>query len=352
MRLTLRTLAETLGLSYSGKADINLDHICAIESLDDGGVAFINNPQELSDLPTPPGIFDSRQKSIEGISGQMKGAIIVPQNISNPSLNLIYSDDPITHHIKATELLYDPIEQSRDVHPDASVGENVSIGHGVTIDAKAVIYNNVTIGDNTIIRAGVIIMSNSIVGQDSLIYPNVTIRENSRIGNRVIIHSGAVIGADGFGYYQRQGINLKIPQIGCVILGDDVEVGAGTTIDRSRFGETTIGNGCKLDNLIHIAHNVQLGEHSLIAAQSGIAGSVKTGHHLMMGGQSGIRDNLKIGDGVTLFARTLITSKTDDHETVAGMPSRPIKIWRQIQALINSLDTLFERVKRLEKKEK
>ena len=350
MRITLKTLAEKLGLTYSGKAGLNLDHICAIETLDNGGVAFVNSPQELSDLPTPTGIFDSRQKSIESISAQMDGAIIVSQNINNPSLNLIFSDDPLKHHIEATALLYDPPDQSRTVHPDASIGENVHIGNDVTIDARAVIYDHVSIGDNTIIRAGVVIMANSVIGQDTLIYPNVTIRENCRIGNRVIIHPGAVIGADGFGYYQREGINLKIPQIGSVVLGDDVEIGAGTTIDRSRFSETIIGNGCKLDNLIHIAHNVELGDHALIAAQSGIAGSVKTGHHLMMGGQSGIRDNLKIGDGVTLFARTLITSKTNDHEIVAGMPSRPIKIWRQVQALINSLDNLFERVRQLEKR--
>ncbi|NQU64935.1 MAG: hypothetical protein HQ517_11745, partial [SAR324 cluster bacterium] len=156
MNLTLKTLAEELGLTYSGKAEIGLDHICAIENLDNGGVAFINNPQELGDLPTPSGIFDSRQKSIKGISGQLNGAIIVPHNINNRSLNLIFSDDPITHHIKATGLLYDSPEQSRHVHPDATIGKNVSLGHGVTIDARAVIYNNVTIGDNTIIRAGVI----------------------------------------------------------------------------------------------------------------------------------------------------------------------------------------------------
>ncbi|MBU2643857.1 UDP-3-O-(3-hydroxymyristoyl)glucosamine N-acyltransferase, partial [bacterium] len=278
------------------------------------------------------------------------GAIIVPHGLNNPALNLIYSNDPIKHHIETTKLLHDPPGHSCSIHPDASVSEKATIGDGVTIDARSVIYEHVSIGKNTIIRAGVVIMANTGIGQDSLIYPNVTIRENCQIGDRVIIHAGAVIGADGFGYYQREGINLKIPQIGRVVIGDDVEIGAGTTIDRARFGETIIGSGSKLDNLIHVAHNVQLGEHALIAAQSGIAGSVKIGHHLMMGGQSGIRDNLKIGNGVTLFARTLITSKTDDHEIVAGMPSRPIKVWRQIQALINSLDNLFERVKRLEKR--
>ncbi len=349
MGFTLKTLSKKLGLVYSGKADISLDHVCPIDMFDNGGVAFINNPNELSDLPTPSGVFDSRQKNISHISSEVSGAIIVPQGVEQSGLNLIYSNDPIKDHIEVTKLLHAPPEKSGSIHPDASIGKDVILGRNVTIDARAVIYNNVIVGDNTTVRAGAVIMSESSIGRNTLIYPNVTIRENCLIGDRVIIHAGSVIGADGFGFYQRDDINLKIPQIGRVVIGDDVEIGSCTTIDRARFAETVIGNGCKLDNLIHIAHNVQIGDHGLIAAQSGVAGSTSIGRHLMMGGQSGIRDNLKIGDRVTLFARTLITSKTDNNAVVAGMPSRPIKIWRQIQALINSLDNLFERVKRLEK---
>ena len=351
MGFTLKTLAENLNLIYSGNGDIELDHICAIDSLDNGGIAFINNPNELSDLPTPAGVFDSRQKTISQISTNIKGAIIVPKGVSNSELNLVYSDDPLKDHIRVTSLLYNPPEESGCIHPDASIGKDVTLGKNVTVDARAVIYNNVSIGDNTTIRAGAVIMSESAIGKDSLIYPNVTVRENCQIGDRVIIHAGSVIGSDGFGFYQRDNVNLKIPQIGRVVIGDDVEIGACSTIDRARFTETVISNGCKLDNLIHIAHNVRIGDHGLIAAQSGVAGSTTIGNHLMMGGQSGIRDNLKIGDKVTLFARTLITSKTADNQVVAGMPSRPIKVWRQIQALTNSLDKLFARVKRLEKKD-
>lgn len=349
MGFTLKTLAEKLGLAYSGKADLPLDHICAIETLDDGGVAFINNPSELGDLPTPSGVFDSRQKSISQVSTEIRGAIVVPQDLGYPGLNLIFSSDPLKDHIRITEQLHTPPEQSGTIHPDASIGKGVTLGDNVTIDARAVVYDRVTIGNNTTVRAGAVVMHGATIGADTLIYPNVTIRENSQIGDRTIIHAGAVIGADGFGFFQRDDKNLKIPQIGRVVVGDDVEIGACTTIDRARFSETVIGNGCKLDNLIHIAHNVRIGDNGLMAAQSGVAGSTTIGHHLMMGGQSGIRDNLKIGDRVTLFARTLITSKTDDNAVVAGMPSRPIKVWRQVQALINSLDRLFERVKRLEK---
>jgi len=351
MTFTLEELAQKLGLDYSGQGDIKLDHVCAIDALDSGGVAFINNPKELSDLPTPAGVFDARQKKISIISSEILGAIIVPKKVTEPGLNLIFSEDPLRHHIEVTHLLHKPVKSSGEIHPDATIGQNVLLGRNVTIDPKVVIYDNVAIGSNTVIRSGTVIMSNSCIGEDSVIFPNVTIRESCQIGNRVIIHPGAVIGSDGFGFYQRSGQNLKIPQIGTVIIGDDVEIGACTTIDRARFSQTVIGNGCKLDNLIHIAHNVRIGDHGLIAAQSGIAGSTTIGEHLMMGGQSGIRDNLKIGHRVTLLARTLITSKTDDNATVAGMPSRPITVWRQIQALINSLDQLFERVKRLENRD-
>ena len=252
------------------------------------------------------------------------------------------------HHCMAADILHPGTIRTQKVGNQADVGENVKIGKHVTRDSSAVVYDNVTIGDNTVIHAGTVIMNGSTIGKDCLIYPNVTIREESIIGDRVVMHPGVVIGADGFGFFQRDGKNLKIPQVGIVVIEDDVEIGANTTIDRARFTKTVIGRGSKLDNLIHIAHNVELGEDSLIAAQSGIAGSTKTGDHLMMGGQSGVRDNLVLGNKVTLLARTLVTSKTNDNAILAGMPSRPLDVWRKVQALINSLDSLFERIKRLE----
>ena len=350
MTYTVAELCTKLDLTFSGNGDTQIDHACGINNIESGGLAYITNPAELSNLPTPKGIFDSRQTDLNQIQTTKGSAIIVPMDVTAESHTLIYSDDPIVHHVKAIELLYTGAAISGNCHPQATLGKNVDVGEGVTIDSQVVIYDNVRIGNNTIIRSGTVVMENSTIGEDCLIYPNVSIRENCHIGDRVIIHSGAVLGADGYGYFQRDGRNVKLPQIGEVIIEDDVEIGACTTIDRARFEQTLIGRGSKLDNLVHIAHNVVLGEDSLITAQSGIAGSTQTGHHLIMGGQSGIRDNLRIGDNVTLLARTLITSKTDDNCTVAGMPSRPIKIWRQVQALINNLDGLFERIKVMEKR--
>lgn len=348
MQYTIKELAEKLDLEFAGDGEIVIDHVSGIDQLTAGGLAFITNPAELKNLPTPKGVFDSRPKELGDIKSRSDCAIIVPHNLRGDQRNLIFSDDPIIDHIKATRLLYEERKQNYQVHEKAWIGEGVKLGKNVTIEPLVAIHENVSIGDDTWIRSGSVIMEKNVIGSNCMIFPNVSIRENCQIGDRVVIHSGAVIGADGYGFLQRENINIKIPQIGGVIIEDDVEIGACTTIDRARFYNTIIGKGCKLDNLIHIAHNVELGEHSLITAQSGIAGSTATGDHLIMGGQSGIRDNLKIGNRVTLLARTLITSKTDDNSTVAGMPSRPIKVWRQIQALINNLDGLFARMKEVE----
>ena len=348
MEYTIEELSKTLGLKMSGDRNTTINHVCGMDNLKPGGLGYITNPTELANLPTPKGVFDARRINLDDIDIPDNTAIIVPPDIKSQRYSLIFSNDPLAHHVQATELLHDFPGKTGQIHPDAFIGKNVIIGNGVTIDPKVVVYDNVKIGDHTTIRSGVVVMNNSKIGDNCVIFPNVTIRENCQIGNRVILHPGVVIGADGYGFFQRDKKNIKIPQVGIVVIEDDVEIGACTTIDRARFDKTIIRKGCKLDNLIHIAHNVELGEHSLITAQSGIAGSVKTGHHLMMGGQSGIADNLTIGNHVTMLARTLITSKTEDQSAVAGMPSRPIKAWRQIQALINSLDGLFERMKRLE----
>lgn len=349
MEYTLDKLCQSLGLAYSGNGEIKLNHVCAIDDLKSGGLAFITNSAALRDLPTPSGIFMTKQRDLDRVESIDDAAIIVPENVKNDAYNLIFSNDPLFHHIQATNLLHVGPTPTGGVHETAVIGNDVVLGDNVTIDANVVIYDHVKIGDHTVVRAGSVIMSDSSIGEHTLIYPNVTIRENSRIGNHVTIHAGTVIGSDGFGFFQRSGKNIKIPQVGGVIIEDDVEIGSCVTIDRARFTDTVIGKGCKLDNLVHIAHNVELGEHSLIAAQSGIAGSTKTGGHLMMGGQSGIRDNLVIGSKVTLLARTLLASKTGDKATVAGTPSRPIHEWRNVQALINNLEGLFDRVKALEK---
>lgn len=349
MDYTLKELCEKLGATFSGEGNISISHTCGLEKITDGGLAYISNPAVLASLPTPGGVFDSRQKDLAGLKLAERCALIVPTGTPSSGQNLIFSSDPLDLHVQTMKLLHEEPVSTQTVHPDAYIGEGVVLGKNVTVDAKAVIYDGAQIGDNTTIRAGVVVMHEAIIGEDCLIYPNVTIREQCRLGNRVIVHPNAVIGADGFGFYQREGANLKIPQVGIVIVEDDVEIGASTTIDRARFYETIIGKGSKLDNLVHVAHNVILGDHALITAQSGIAGSCRIGDHLMMGGQSGIRDNLTIGNRVSCLARTVISSNTKDNQILAGVPSRPIEKWRQVQGLINSLDRINSRLKKVER---
>lgn len=348
MKNTLQELSKQFGFTYSGNDKFQITNSCSIDNPTAGGLCYLTHPSGLSNLKTPQGVFNNQQKNLSELHAEIGCVIIVPNETKFPGVTLIYSDDPLQLHSNITDVLYPSPKSNTLIHQNVSIGENVRIGEEVVLYPGVVLYDNVILGDKTILHAGVVIMNNTTLGSECRIYPNVTIREGSILGDRVIIHSGSTIGADGFGYYQRDGKNLKIPQVGNVIIEDDVEIGACTTIDRARFNHTLIGEGSKLDNLVHIAHNVTLGKQCLLTAQSGIAGSVTTGDELMMGGQSGIRDNLKIGRSVKLLARTLVSSKMDDNEIVGGMPARPISKWRQTQAMINSLDSLFERTRLIE----
>ncbi|MGA1153462.1 MAG: UDP-3-O-(3-hydroxymyristoyl)glucosamine N-acyltransferase [bacterium] len=198
------------------------------------------------------------------------------------------------------------------------------------------------------IHAGCVLMTDAVIGENCEIFPKAVVQEDCIIGDRVILQSGSVIGADGHGYFQREGVNQKIPQVGRVVIEDDVEIGANTTVDRARFTDTVIKAGSKIDNQVQIAHNVVIGEHALISAQSAIGGSATIGHHLIMGGQTGIRDNVQVGNHVTAVARSVITSNIADKEVVGGMPSRPVSQWRKTQALIHRLEELFDRLKKVE----
>jgi UDP-3-O-[3-hydroxymyristoyl] glucosamine N-acyltransferase len=256
-----------------------------------------------------------------------------------------------TNLLNPAELNIPGLTKKSVIHPSAVISKSAKLGNNVIVGPKVVIYDGASIGENTILHAGVVIMGHVVIGVDCILYPNAVVQDKSEIGDRVILQSGAVIGADGHGYFQREGTNRKIPQVGNVRLEDDVEVGACTTIDRARFRTTIIKQGSKLDNQVQIAHNVSLGEHALISAQSAIGGSVKAGDHLIMGGQSGVRDNVNIGNNVTAVARAVITANTQDKEVIGGMPGRPVSQWRQLQSLINRLAELFDRVRKLESRQ-
>lgn len=242
-----------------------------------------------------------------------------------------------------------PITFAPGIHPSAIVGSGVRLGERVSIQPHAVIEDGSQIGDDTIIGAGSYIGHETTIGSECLIYPLVTIRERSRLGSRVIIHSGAVIGADGFGFEMVDGRQEKIQQLGIVQIDDDVEIGANTTVDRARFGRTWIQEGAKIDNLVQVAHNVVIGRNTVIAAQTGIAGSVQIGQRVLIGGQVGIIGHIDIGDNTAIGAQSGISKNISGGAWWAS-PAVPLSEAKQQIAWIRRLGKLFARVKEIEKR--
>jgi UDP-3-O-[3-hydroxymyristoyl] glucosamine N-acyltransferase len=242
-----------------------------------------------------------------------------------------------------------PITFAPGIHPSAVVNASVQLGQRVSIQPHAVIEAGARIGDDTIIGAGSYIGHETTIGAACLIYPRVTIRERSRIGSRVIVHSGAVIGADGFGFEVVDDRQQKIQQLGIVQIDDDVEIGANTTVDRARFGRTWIQQGVKIDNLVQIAHNVVIGKNTVIAAQTGIAGSVQIGQRVLIGGQAGVIGHIEIGDNTAIGAQSGISKNISGGAWWAS-PAVPLAEAKQQIAWIRRLGKLVARVKEIEKK--
>jgi UDP-3-O-[3-hydroxymyristoyl] glucosamine N-acyltransferase len=243
-----------------------------------------------------------------------------------------------------------PAPAPRGIPDSLTRGVDVKIGHDPSIWPFVTLGDRVTIGSRVTLFPGVFIGADSTIGDDSVLYPNVVVREGCSLGARVIVHSGTVIGADGFGYVQHEGRHQKIPQLGGVIIEDDVELGANVTIDRATLGHTVIKRGTKVDNLVQIAHNVSIGEHSIVVAQVGIAGSTTIGHHVMIGGQAGLGDHIHVGDQVMIAARTGVNRSLEPNQIVSGAPVMPHETWMKAQAVIPRLPELRQLVRSLEQR--
>lgn len=243
----------------------------------------------------------------------------------------------------------EPVQFEPGVHASAIVHGTAKLGNGVSVQPFAVIEAGSTIGDGTVIGAGCYVGRDSTIGPGTLLYPNVTIRERCLIGARVIIHSGAVIGADGFGFEMVEGRYTKIPQTGIVQIDDDVEIGANTTIDRARFGRTWIQQGVKIDNLVQVAHNVVIGEHTAIAAQAGISGSARVGKYVLIAGQAGLVGHVEISDRVVIGAQSGVSKSLGSGAWLLS-PAVPLDEAKQQIAWFHRLGKLYARVKAIEKK--
>jgi UDP-3-O-[3-hydroxymyristoyl] glucosamine N-acyltransferase len=289
----------------------------------------------------------------DALASRAAAILVHPKDAPRFSFTRIVVESPSLAFGKISALFAPaPVRDEPGIHPSAVVAPDAAIGEGVSIQAHAVISAGVRLGARSVVGASCFVGQETTIGADTRLYPLVTVRERSVIGARVIIHSGAVIGSDGFGYDfdPKTGRHVKIAHTGFVQIDDDAEIGANTTIDRGRFGRTHIGEGVKIDNLVQIAHNVTIGAHSIIVAQTGISGSTSLGRYVTLAGQVGLAGHLTIGDKATITAQSGLNKDVPAGAVLAGHHAVPIRESLKIEALTRRLPELVERLKALEEK--
>jgi len=306
------------------------------------------------DLAGPEDItFISNPQYARFLAGTNAGAVIVARGTAAPSSTVALAvEDPYVAFLKVLELFdtRTPFDVNEGVHPQAFVHPGAKLGKGVSLGACAVLGDGVSVGDNTIIGPGCVILHGTKIGRSCRLYPNVTIMDGCLIGDRVILHAGVVVGSDGFGFAPHGGALHKIPQIGIVRIEDDVEIGAGTCIDRATFGETVVGRGAKIDNLVQLAHNVRIGSSTVIAAQTGISGSTSVGSGVKMGGQSGAAGHIVIGDGASVGGQAGVTKDVPPGEIVSGYPAKKHAIALRQEAALRNIPEMIKKVRDQEKR--
>jgi UDP-3-O-[3-hydroxymyristoyl] glucosamine N-acyltransferase len=306
------------------------------ELLGDGSVA-VEGAAGLDEASEKELSFFHNTKYIDALQKTKARVVLIPQQTNGTTLpqgkTLIRVPNPQWAFAQVLGL----IDQQRQHHPKG-------------VHPKAHVEPSATIGAGTVVYPGCYIGHNARVGKDCLIYPNVVLREDTEVGDQVIIHAGAVLGADGYGFATLEGRHHKIPQIGRVVIENDVEIGANVTIDRATTGETRVGTGTKIDNLVHIAHNVHIGRDCLIVAQAGLAGSTKVGHRVTLGGQVGIVGHLTIGDGAVIAAQSGIMNDVEPGAVLFGSPARPHKQAMKLQAIYGRLEEIYDAFIQLKKK--
>ena len=332
MKKKLSEIANLVNGILLGDGDIEISGVTNIEDAGGTDIAFA----------VPPHLDKA------ALSGA--AAVIIPNSVTDFAKPAIMVENPRVAFTELLKVFTPTIIVESGVHPTAVVGKNVTLGKNSAIMAYAVIADHVKIGDNAVVYPHSYIGVESTIGNDSIIYPNVTVREYCQIGNRAILHSGAVIGSDGFGFITVGGRHQKVPQVGNVIIEDDVEVGANVTIDRATTGSTIVKRGTKIDNLVHLAHNVVVGEDCFLVAQTGIAGSTKIGNHVTFAGQTGCAGHITIGDNSVFAARSAPISDVPAGSFLAGFPAKPHKEWLRGEAGINKIPDLIKKIRDLEKR--
>ncbi len=335
MKIKIKEIAELVGGEISGNSELEISQLSNIQDAKKDDLTFLY-------LPKYNHYLDTTKAS----------AILVNKEIkkSNPNLTYIIVDKPNLAFQQVILHFFNPEFKLEGVHSSAVISE-AKLHDSVSVGVNVFIGKNSSIGKNSKIYHNTVILENCKIGNNVLIFPNVTIRENTVIGNNVIIHSNSVIGSDGFGYSQdSEGVYQKIPQIGNVVINDDVEIGSNVSIDRAAVGSTIIGKGVKLDNLIQIAHNVKVGKNTVMSAQTGVSGSTKIGDNCILAGQVGVVGHIELADNVIVGAQSGISKSLTKPGTYFGSPVKEIKSALKLEAHIRSLPEYLERIKKLEQK--
>lgn len=338
MRYTTADIAKLTNSILEGDPSLEILNVADLESADKHDISFLSNPR-----------YEGAMKKSQA------GAIFVPSAFaSSTGHTLLKTDDPSRAFQQMVEI-FNPNSQKMTgftgIHPSAAIHPTAKISANVNIGPFTVIDEGVEIGPNTTLLSHITIGPYCKIGSDTFIHAHVTLRERTQVGSRVIIQPGAVIGSCGFGYTQdKEGRHVKLNQVGIVIIEDDVEIGANTTIDRSRFKETRIGRGSKIDNLVQIGHGVVVGDHNIIISQTGIAGSTSTGKYVILAGQVAVAGHLHLADGVVIAGKSGVSKSIDKAGRYNGIPCMPLDEYNKNAVYLRKITSFIDRLKALESK--
>ncbi|GMU93763.1 MAG: UDP-3-O-acylglucosamine N-acyltransferase [Candidatus Hydrogenedentota bacterium] len=334
MDMTLAEIAQIVGGTVVGDGSVRIHGLNGIREARNGELTFV---------------ADSRYGSY--IDSTQASAILVSRRITCGPKPLIQVDDPRQALlILLSRMEADLFRSVPGIHPSAVVDKGAQLGRDVTIGAHAVISEGAKLGDGVTVGAGAYVGAHCRIDTQTIIKPNVTILDRVEIGARCILHSGSVIGADGFGFVEHDGVQVKVPQVGTVVIGDDVEIGANTCIDRATFGATRVGSGSKIDNLVQIGHNVQLGRNAIVCGNAGIAGSTLLGDNVIVGAGAGLAGHIEIGEGAKIAGYSGVTKSVPAGATVFGYPAVDAEKNRRMQAALRQLPDTLRRIRHLEQR--
>lgn len=329
--MKLGEIAELIGCKVLGDENVEITGVSEIHRAKEGEITFLTNPKYRK--------FLKETKASAVLTGAPLKNLKIPQLIC---------DEPYVAFAKLLEIFYPEELPEPGICLNARIEEGVELGENCYVGNGVHISRGTKIGNNVYIFPGTYIGRNCEIGDNTVIFPNVSIYDRVKIGKFVRIHSGAVIGSDGFGYaFSKKEMKIhKIPQVGGVVIEDFVEIGANTTVDRGTLGDTVIGEGTKIDNLVQIGHNVKIGKYCFIVSQVGISGSTKIGDFVTLAGKVGVAGHIEIGSNITVAAKSGVTKSLKEPGTYAGFPARPYREWRKIQALIDRLPEIYEKIKK------